>query len=223
MPTALEAYQNFLIKIDKNDTNANIHISKGEFVLLYNEQRLVWLEEKLSKKGGDIDIHDLEQLLKKDAPLNKVKDDTNSSHFEMPDNYFKFDSSYSIAKKGKCERPITNWLVKSRNVNVLLNDTNSSPSFEYEETICIISEGNLVIYKGDFTILETFLNYYKEPLAIDIEGYTKIDGTPSTTINPELDSKSVNEIINRCAMEVVRNYENQEGAQLSKDRITSEN
>ena len=48
--TSLEAYKHFLLLINKNDSNTNVNISKGEFVLLFNSQKRVWLNEKLSEK-----------------------------------------------------------------------------------------------------------------------------------------------------------------------------
>jgi hypothetical protein len=221
---AIELYKTFLLKINKNDTNSNISISKGEFVILYNEQRKVWLEENLKLKGKDIDIHDLERLYVKDKQIIESKKDTNSTHFTLPEDFYKFDSSYCIAKKDKCERGLVNWLIKPKNVNVLLNDSNNSPSFEYEETLCIISQNNLVIYKDNFEIPKAYISYYKLPIAIDIEGYINFDGEMSTNIDPtDLDEKSISEIINLCAIETIRIYENPEGFQLAQHRIQTEN
>lgn len=220
---AIEAYQEFLIKVNKNDTNSSVNISKAEFVILYNAQRIFWLMDKIASRQSDIDIHELENLLPKDIPLVKVKDDSNSTHFKLPDNYFKYDSSYSIATKGKCtNRPIVNWLVKPRNVSVLLRDTNNNPSFEYEETICILSEGSLVVFKDDFKINECFLTYYKTPKAIDLAGSITETGMTVDIDPDDLNLEQIQEILNRCALEVVRNYENVEGYQLAQQRIQTE-
>ena len=222
---SLTIYKNFLLKVNKNDTSANINISKGEFVILYNSQKRVWLEEKLKNKTTDIDIHDLEILYIKDKKLIKKSFDSNSIHFLLPDNFFKFDSSFCIAQKEKCEdRVLINWLVKPKNVNIYLTDSNHEPSFEYEETFSIISENKLITYIKDFKINQSYLSYYKEPINIDIEGYIKINGSKSTTINQDdLDDKSIDEIINRCVIETLRIYENTEAFQLAQNRIKTEN
>ena len=61
-------------------------------------------------------------------------------------------------------------------------------------------------------------------IPIDIEGYIKVDGSNSTTINQDdLDKESIKEIINRCALETIRVYENPQGFQLAQQRIQSEN
>jgi hypothetical protein len=43
--TSVEAFKRFQLKINKNDTNTDVDINRGEFVLLYNEQKDVWLRE----------------------------------------------------------------------------------------------------------------------------------------------------------------------------------
>lgn len=221
---AIEAYQKLLLKINKNDTNSSINISKAEFVLIFNEQKRRWLTEKVKTDQPTIKIADLGNLLVINKPLNKIKDDANSVYFEIPLNFHTFDSSYSLASKGKCkDRPLTNWLVKSRNIPVLLQDTNNSPSFEYEETICIISEGSLVIYTDDFKITNCYLTYYKEPLDIDLAGSITSTGMTSDIDPTELNNEQIEEILNRCALEIVRNYENTEGFQLAQQRINTEN
>jgi len=39
----------------------------------------------------------------------------------------------------------------------------------------------------------------------------------------ELNNEQIEEILNRCALEIVRNYENTEGFQLAQQRINTEN
>lgn len=223
--TGLEAYKKFLLRINKNDTNANISVSKAEFVLLYNEQKRVWLEEKISKKGDSLDIHDLERLFVPNYKLLPTYSTNTLVEFGLPQNFYKYSSSYVVSDKGKCkDRPMVVWLIKPRNRQSLFTNENFSPSFEYEETFGLISNGNLVVYKTDFIPKEAFIDYYREPKNIDIAGYTTLDGTLSTTIDPDdIDDKSVEEILNRCAIEVLRNYENIESTQLAKDRINNEN
>jgi hypothetical protein len=223
--TSIEAYKNFLLRLNKNDSNTNINISKGEFVLIYNHQKDRWFEEKLDSKNNSIDIHDLGILYEVDKELIEIEKTINSVKFKLPDNFGKFDSSYSLASKKECkDRPLVNWLVKPKNLSVLLQDTNNKPSFEYEETICILSNDKLVVYKDNFSIDKVYLSYYKLPKKIDIEGYIKIDGILSTTIDPDdLDDNSIHEIINRCVIEVIRSYENPQGFQLAQERIKTEN
>ena len=221
--TSSEAYKEFLLKLNKNDSNTNINVSKGEFVLRYNEIRLFWLAEKLKSKEDSDEIHDLSELLEEDKPLSFIKKGPRAYQFKLPTEFFNYVSSYSLATRKKCsERTLYNWLVKPRNVNTLLKDENNNPSFDYEETIAIISEDKLKVYYNDFKIDKVFLTYYREPGKIDIEGYIKLDGTYSANINPDISDSLVYEILNRIVLEVARSYENPEGYSLAADRLKQE-
>lgn len=216
--TSLEAYQEFLLKINKNDTSTNIKIPKAKFVLIFNEQQRKWFfgDEEENRHTDNKDK--LQSLLIIDESLTKVSDKKTQSLFSLPTNFGIFESSYSIATKGECTTAITNWDKKPRNIPVLLQDENNNPSFEYRETLSVLSQDNIHVYKSDFKIDEVFLTYYRLPIDIDILGYTRIDGSPSTTVDPELINKYVDEILDRCAVEVTRNYEDVSHFQLAQTR-----
>lgn len=221
--TSLEAYKNFLFKINKNDTNRNIRIGKGTFVLMYNEQADVWLSNKLNRDNDSSEKNDIEELLVHDKELEELRSFNSYTEFKLPEDHFEYEASYSLACKGKCkDRVLYNWDFKSKNKNVLFQDENNNPSFEYEQTLVNLSGGKLLVFKTDFDINKQFLTYYRRPRQIDIEGYIKVNGQPSKNVDPDISDKSVNEIVNRCAIEVIRRYENPEGFQLAKDRLTQE-
>lgn len=221
--TALEAYKNFLLKINKNDTNRNVRIGKGTFVLMYNEQADIWLANKLDRDNDSSEKNDISELLIHDEELTLFKQNTSFDEFSTPLDLFEYESSYSIACKGRCkERKLYNWDFKTKNKNVLFQDENNNPSFEYEQTLVNLSGDKLLVFKTDFSIDKQYLTYYRRPRQIDIEGYTKVNGQPSKNVDPDISDKSVNEIINRCSIEVIRSYENPEGFALAKDRLTTE-
>lgn len=62
--TSLEAYKLYLLKANKNDTNKNIGISKGEFVLFYNSQAPIWLDIKLEQCLSSDKINDIERAFR---------------------------------------------------------------------------------------------------------------------------------------------------------------
>lgn len=220
---AIEAYKRFLLKINKNDTNSDIDINKGEFVLLYNEQKDKWLKEKLASKQFDDGIEDLSEVQVKHFPLTQFQATEGYTTFNLPTDYFSYISSYSRCSNNDCKGVIVrHFLMKSRNENMLLENANTEPSLEFEETVVDLSGNKLFVYQKDFTVDTTNLNYYKEVGAIDIAGYRKVDGTTSTDVHPDVSDATVDEILNRCAIEVIRRYESPEGFQLAQHRVQTE-
>lgn len=216
--TSLEAYKKFLLKLNKNDTNTKIKISKGEFVLLFNEMKRKWLYDKLTELNSSDLVNELSDIYIVDKKLSLVDENDNKSFFKLPDDFQKTSSSYTIAEKDNCVKKLYNIPKKPKNINQNLQNSNNTSDFEFEQAITEESSGNLVIHVNNFKIKEQYLNYYKEPIDIDIEGYIKIDGTKSKTIDSELSDRNVEQIINRCVIEASLNYENAENVQLSQLR-----
>ena len=217
--TSLEAYQSLLEKVNRTDTNSNIHVPRGRFVNLYNQQRLIWLSDKLREYKASQKLDELSDLLEDDVELNKVDNRRDHARFTLPSDFFEFSSSYSLCSKGDCtERPVVNWEMKSSNKQVLLNDSNHNPSFEYEETLALINKGMLSVFFSDFSVDKCFLTYYRSPNKIDLVGYVKLDGSPSETVDPELPDEQVDEILDYCYTELMRANKDVEGFQLAKDK-----
>lgn len=221
--TSRETFKRLLLKVNKNDTNADIDISKGEFVLLFNEQAKRWLKTKLNEKENVIDVQDLAEIQVKFAPLTKLDENNEYAIFQLPSNFFNYASSYSVCSDTNCSGVrVFNIPYKPLNENMLLEDWNSQPSLDFEETLVDLSEGKLFVFKSNFTVDQCLLNYYRSVIDIDIEGYIHIDGTPSTNIDPDVQDQYVDEIVDRCALEIIRRYENPDGFQMAKERIITE-
>jgi hypothetical protein len=221
--TAIEAYKKFLLKINKNDTNSDVDISKGEFVLLYNEQKDKWLSEKISQKESELGIQDLAELQVKHKELEFSMSGAGYVYFFLPKDYFSYISSYSHCSDETCKGVIVrHFPIKPKNENMLLENANTEPSLEFEETVVDLSGNSIIVYTKDFIVDRTLLNYYREVGKIDLAGYRKLDGNLSSDVHPDISDNSVDEILNRCAKEVIRRYENPEGFQLAHERILTE-
>lgn len=222
--TALEAYKRFLLKINKFDSNDEIRISKGEFVMLFNDEAKRWLNAKIGKYNNNSDIVNLLSLLVYDLPLAKQGDFDYYSSFTLPDNFFTYNDCKALVKKTGCNpiKYIYTRLINPKDSSTLYHDEFSSPSFEWEETFADIANQKINVYTKGFTVESLKISYYMNPPDIDIEGYKKINGSNSTTINPILEDVYVNEIINRCVLEALRNYNSVENYQVSLERIQSE-
>lgn len=218
--TVNEIYKRFLLKINKNDTNGNVKVSKGVFVLFFNELLRFWLESEIKDKGKSFLKNHISELLILDKELTRKEDKDNFTTFSLPEDFFDIESAYSIASKGTCtNRVLYNYDFKQRNKNVIFTNENEKPSFEYQETLYNLNKEGLSVYKEGFNIDKQFISYYKLPKEIDIEGYTKFDGTPSQNIETDLEDKNIMTIINMCSLEAVTNFENGETFQLQKQRL----
>lgn len=221
--TSLQAYERFLIKLNRTDSNANVNVPKGKFVVIYNEQKNRWLKEKLKKKLSTDELDELRELLVDDAQLQFDKKHYNYVDFKLPEDFFHFSSSYTVASKGDCKgRILDNWNTKGLDIRLLLRDPNNKPSFEYEETLISFGNRKVKVYFDGFTVNKVYLNYYKSPSEIDIEGYINSLNEPSANKNPDISDWLVDEIINRCVLEVTRNVEDGEGVQFAKNRVDTE-
>lgn len=220
--TSIEAYKKFELKVNNINTASNIDVSKGEFVLIYNEQQNKWFRNKFRGRSALYSIDDSQQLITTDKLLTASTNGDRYRQFALPTDYFDYISSYALASKGGCkERPMYTYQVKLNEVDLHIRDENNKPSFEYHETPVTISQDNLQVYKTDFEVDDVYLTYYRYPVAIDILGYTRLDGTASTNVDPELYDQAVDEIIDWCALELQRLAENPEGFQLSSNRINN--
>jgi len=219
MLTPIEIYKKFLLKVNKNDTNANIKVPISQFVFLFNGEKRRWLDDVTKTKESSDYIEDIEFLLEVDVPLTRVTTTATRDDFAGPSNYFKRVSSYCLASKDKCKNVLLyNWYIKAKNLNVLLQNENQKPSFEYGETLALMNNDKVSIYKDGFSVNKVFFTYYREPADLDIAGYRKIDGSLSTNVQIDLDDISIEEIIDRTVVEALRNYESTEQVQLALQR-----
>ncbi len=219
--TVKEAYKRFLIKINKNDSQSDVRINESQFVLLFNEQSIKWLSEKVDSKLSSDSIDDLEELMEiEDLVIDKVKEDYTS--FVLPNNFYKYINSIAIANNGICSKKIYIYKFKPKNKNIYLQDSFTKPSFEWEESLLSLVSNRAVVYTDNFNIDKLTLEYYKYPVKIDIAGSINLDGEPSETVESDLSDKLMNEVISRCASEVSKTTENPELNQFSEQRIIKE-
>lgn len=221
--TSREAYKRTLLKANKNDTNEGIYIPIGNFVLMFNEAVYVWYAKALTAYNDNFNINELEYLLKVniEAPIINKTDEYVEA--QLPTDVFRYRASYSLADRGSCTGVrVFNYDKNAANLNPILQDAATGPNFDYEETPCILSEGKLKIYYDDFSINQVLVTYYRKPKQIDIAGYTRIDGSPSTDVDPEFPDEHVNQIINILVTEIERQSRDGDGFQFAKDRENSE-
>jgi len=208
--------------VNKNDSNANIHISRAEFVKIFNEEQRRWLNEKLKAKLDSDEVNDLNELLVPFTKLNRERKFDFYIDYLLPDDFFAIGTFYIIAKREACKKVLEPEWVNIKNIMSLLLDRFSAPSFDFERTLVTFADAKVQVYINDFDIADTYISYYRMPTDIDMGDYIKEDGTPSSNIDPDLQDMYVEQIINRCVRHVIANYENPEGFQLREAIIKTE-
>lgn len=220
--TSQDAYTTFLLLANKLNSNDNVQIDIGRFVLLYNKQALVWLAQSVRKTKYTQEIDEIQRLVVKDKSLAQVGDTDESVKFIFPADCYDFIAGYALTNRDNCKRVINASQVKNENERLILFDSNWRPDFDFEWLPVTIGDNTIEVFFRDFKVEGFIANYYRFPTAIDIEGYDKPDGTPSITVDPDIDDIYVNEIIDLVVADVSRIYQNNEKLQPDLNRIITQ-
>ncbi len=159
--------------------------------------------------------------------VTKVPDDVFNSYSSdlstLSKPYFLPIDAYLLATRGNCKSRVLDVieLVKHGDLQVKLKSPHWTPSFEYQESLGMISNNTFYSYpdtKNTFTIDSLNLSYMRYPLDMDVAGYIHLDGTPSTDVDCELDSYLEDDLVDLIVAELADATGNQEQSQLSRVR-----
>lgn len=106
--TSVTAYTSFLNLANKLNSNDDVNIDAGRFVLLYNKHSRVWLEQKVRKTKATQKIDEIQQLVVENIPLVALADTGNSVDFKLPDDWFDHIGGYALCTRGSCEHRLLN-------------------------------------------------------------------------------------------------------------------
>ena len=227
-------------KLNKLSTNSHQQIPLEDKILALNEAQIKLIKQKVDSnnvlRGGMdafkkryedlqklVEAYDNHELALKEADRNLHKY-VASLDALSPGMMFYIDS-YVLADKGVCKDRII-WvnrdLTKHADVPTLLNNTNYKPSFEYQETFCILSSDEIGIFTdGTFTPKKINVSYMRYPDYIDKEGYVKLDGTDSVNQNCELKNYLEDELVDLTVQALAMYTDNPGAAQSATARIAS--
>lgn len=221
--TSQEIYKRFLLELNKNDSNEGVNILPSSFVLLFNTERLRWLEQKLDQYADNWKLQHLNNLLEVDKLLTKQNEYSDAVEFKLPEEFFRHAYSFSIADKGGCKgQKVFNFEKKALGFHTVLADDFSKPQFEYRETPFIITQNKIRVFFEDFKIQRVYASYYRLPKPIDIAGYTKFDGSPSVNLDTDLIDDQIDEVIERVVKRVAGQVGDVEKHQVAQERIATE-
>ena len=104
----------------------------------------------------------LRELEVKDEELTLVKNTDLYSVYSLPSNYFRILNQDLRAKKGDFEDKIKISVVQSDDIQEMLSNQNTQPSFEWREGYYDEAGNNLYVYHNNaFTPTKFFISYIK--------------------------------------------------------------
>jgi hypothetical protein len=224
------------LKLNKVGTNEHQGISLEDKLIALNDAHINLIKTKFSennvhKAGLDAfqkRYNDLEMLIERDRFLPLINDNTPlnswSANLELLKPEYMLGvpgSEYILADKETCtKRVLVINLIRHGDISKTLGNTNSSPSFEYQEVPGTITGHRWQIYTdGTFKPTKFYLWYVRYPKKVDFEGYTHFDGRPSTVVNSELPYYLKEELVDIAARSLALSTENQNAVQASQIRI----
>lgn len=207
--TSESLYIYVLDLINKNATNARTHLSKREFVELYKVNSVRYISYLLNNRGDDL-IRTISNLRTFDYGLEEIDTESTYNEYKFPEDYLDFINLSAKFKNDKCKEIKSQVMteVKPEEIDKYYNDPYNEPSLRAAETLYNMSGEGVIVYKKGFEIKSVDLYYYRKPIEIDIVGYERLDGSPSTNINPDLSSPALTEIAIMIAKQFAGAVEN---------------
>lgn len=217
-------------RLNKGDTQDDENLPIYVIVEAYNKGQLNIIN-RLSNKNNIYKtgiesttkrVDDLQMLINPvPLVLNSVKKDGHYLTDSIPEDYLRYIRTTCIGKTKSCSgKEIFIYLQEESNLNTLLSNDFVNPSFEWAETIATIAGDKIKVFtQNKFDIGKVYLTYLRKPRAIDIIGYIKQDGTPSTNVDPELPDDMVEMAIDEACRILSGDMQNQFSNQISQQNL----
>lgn len=203
-----QAYERYLIKVEKNGTNDNISTDKGRFVELFNESQNKFEELHLQNRGID-DVRYIQKFLVLDFKLSDSSQTFDHFDFNLPENYLDLADARANASKDKCSDFLSLFEIRTENLNQILEDENNKPSFKWRESCFTINNDKISVYTDkEFKVNYILLNYYRYPKQISLVNPFDPESEFTPEIQIEWDEKSLDRILSICAGEFDINENN---------------
>lgn len=195
MATIEQVKERYIVKAEKNGTTDSITTDNYRICLLYNESQNKFLTLQLQNRGID-DVRYIQNFLVLDRKIPYSSNSKEKYDFKLPEDYFDLADVRANAQKGKCSDSINLYELRTENLNEVLSDEYTKPSFEWREALYTVNSNNLSIYTDkSFKVSEILLNYYRYPNQIKLIDEENPESEFDSDSLIEWDDKSLDDII----------------------------
>lgn len=159
----------------------------------FNKAQIEWVRRQLHgnnnyKEGDEASIRRIDDLQKLLTTINIPGSMVGPTYYEvdeLPTNYLEFKRVSIRGKNDKCpDRSFVVYLAEESDVDLLLADRFSKPSFDWGETFCTLVGNKIRIYtNGDFEVINPKLNYYRKPVEVQFLGCTNLNTGEEVTVD----------------------------------------
>lgn len=170
----------------------------------FNKAQIEWVRRQLRgtnnyKDGDESSIRRIDDLQKLLTTINLNGSQVDPVYFEiesLPTNYLEFKRVSIHGKTDNCpnSRTFVVYLAEEADVDLLLSDKFSQPSFEWGETFCTMVSNKIRIYTNkEFQVINPKLNYYRKPVEVQFVGC--VDLNTGNTITTDVTSEFKDDIV----------------------------
>lgn len=227
------------LKLNKVATNEHQNIPLEDKLIALNDAHISLVKTKFSENnvyrtgldGSQKRYNDLETLIEKDKFLPLTADSSPLKSYSCSLELLKPEymlgipgTEYVLADKGECKNsPLVVNQVKHGDINLVLRNTNTAPSFEYQEVPGTITGHRWQVYTdGSFIPKKFHLQYVRYPKKVDHEGYRHLNGAPSTRVDSELPYYLKEELVDIAVRNLALSTENQSAVQASQLKLQND-
>lgn len=223
-------------RLNKLSSNDYSNIQEWQLVEAFNKAHVDWSRRQLvgsnmSKTGDEQTVRRIDdlQVLLVDEEIQMLEKDGFFELSNLPADYFEWKRLSVDAFTDECcdtKRRMIVYLGEEANLDLLLEDENKKPSFEWGETFCTMRGNTLKLYtNNEFKVGKAMLTYYRQPTRVQFIGVSD----PNTGLVPIADVISdfkddvVEVLIDECVKILSGDIEHYGANQVANNSVESNN
>ncbi len=170
-----------LNKIDSKDYD---NFETWQLAEAYNKAQIEWVRRQLHgnnifKEGNEQSIRrvdDLQNLIQV-KEYSGIDKGLYTELSPIPSDYMQFERVSIQGNKDNCKgRSFKVYQGQEGDIDELLSDNNTKPSFEWGETFCTLANNTIKVFtNSQFELVNSKLTYYRLPKPIQIKGDIDLD------------------------------------------------